>query len=134
MKVPFEHEFGRVTAVHRSDAVCRIDLDHDGNAPPPEYRVPRNEEALTVRIDTLIRQKSMKARGYDGSIPLWLAMRNPNQRMKRPPPELLQVAAVTATEVFDRVIIFNDPEGVMDPSPPLPLFVDLLPGSQNPSV
>jgi hypothetical protein len=54
-----------------------------------------------------------------------------NQRMNRPPPRLVEAAVVSATDVFDRVLVLNDPEGVTDPFPPSPPFVDLLPSSRG---
>jgi hypothetical protein len=53
-------------------------------------------------------------------------MRNPNQRMLNIPPMIKSVVREVARSAFERVIVFNDPEGVIDPRPPHPRYLDLL--------
>lgn len=125
MKVRFEFPFGNITHVTRVDWAHGVEFIGNNNKPRLPYKA-RDPEELTDAIGIAVRLKVTKARSYDRQIPLWLGLRNPNQRMLSVPPRLRTVVEEVAIGTFERVIVFNDPQDVVDPRPPPPLFVDLV--------
>jgi len=128
MKIPFADEFGGVSDIMRHDQLNEILSSNDGRGTPPPHRARRDEQELTSHIEACIAGKAEKAKQYDRTWPLWLALRNPSQRMLNVPPSVRETAQRAAAGLFERVILYNDPEGVVDIRPPLPRTLDLLGG------
>lgn len=114
-------------AVSRRDDRDDVVLIDNGAASSLPHRAERGERTITAAFARVIRAKCERAIAYERGYPLWLAMRNPNQRMVRVPPPLRRVACRRARGVFSRVIVFNDREGVIDARPPEPRYLDVLP-------
>lgn len=123
----FDYTWGSISRIQRSDRRNHLMLTYDHRAPLPAYKLGRAEVDIEVAVVDRIEKKVRLAAGYEKTWPLWLALRNPNQRLSElSQPCLDQVRAANAG-CFKRIFLYNDPEDVLDPRPPEPQFLDLLP-------
>lgn len=102
------HDFGCVTGVHRMDSLSdfipiRADDEPAIVLPHHDISEPELEQLVLERLNAKIQ------RGYDRQLPLWLVLRSPIARIHAN--EALCAAVTRANDgVFQRIILFNDPE------------------------
>ena len=125
MDVPFEHDWGTVTCIDRIETdtgVCFI-LDRPDHA--PVYMSGRPVGEIEASLLACLNEKVTKATGYSEEWPIWLAIRNPNQRIGQVSASCSNDAQRINGTRFARVVLFNDPEDVDDPRPPHPHYVEI---------
>lgn len=124
MRIPFKHEWGSIARIHRSETpVVDLSLDRPDHAPP--YKGGRPLDEIEAYLLVTIEDKVKKANGYSNEWPLWLAIRNPNQQVGELSSICIEQARRLNGERFVRIILFNDPEDVLDASPPPPHCVEI---------
>jgi hypothetical protein len=127
MKVPFEHDWGRVTSIHRS-SILGVSLTIDRHDHSPLYQeTDRPLTEIESAVLDRIKNKATKAKGYSTEYPLWLAIRNPShEQIGRLSDACLAEARRLNEGRFARIVLFNDPEHVLDASPPPPHCVEIF--------
>jgi hypothetical protein len=127
MKKAFSHPSGKVASVHastRPGVMLTIDRHDHGPGYKESSRSPQEiEAALLSRVE----DKVEKAKTYGCSHPLWLAIRYPiHVQIRAVSDACRERVKAMNSGVFSRIILFNDPEHVLDAAPPGPHFIDLL--------
>ncbi len=124
MRVPFKHEWGSITRIHRSETPG-VDLFLDRPDHAPSYKGGRPQNEIEASLLVTIEDKVKKAKGYANEWPLWLAIRNPNQQVGELSSTCIEQAQRLNAGRFARIILFNDPEDVLDAAPPPPHCVEI---------
>jgi hypothetical protein len=123
--VPFEHEWGTVARIHRSENPG-VDFWIDRPDHQPAYKRERRLSDIEESLLVTITDKVKKANAYSVQCPLWLAIRNPNQEVGELAPACIQQAQRLTGGRFARIVLFNDPEDVLDANPPPPHCVEIV--------
>lgn len=125
MRDRFEHKLVVLRSIHRSDRPSvRLDSDMSGQSPPYSGSVPGTIEEQVVEA---IQKKWRKAAEWRFAGSLWLAIRNPSDEpMVSLLPSFINECRNLYAGGFRRIILFNDPEHVVDPCPALPRCVEIV--------
>lgn len=127
MREPFYHEAGSVSDVERVDSRGGVMPIYDGLADGPDYKRPVDIADIEHAAASSVTKKAKLAEKYDEDWPLWLALRNPNQRLAGVSAKCIDDVTRANDGRFERILVYNDPEDVSDPRPPGPLVLDLIP-------
>ncbi len=126
MKQPFKHAWGTVASIHQCEEPgAKLFIDRHDHTPPYKEAArafSEVEDAVLERIE----DKVARAKGYSTDNPLWLAIRNPShQLIDNLSKACMEKARQLNAERFARIILFNDPEHVLDACPPPPHYVEI---------
>lgn len=127
MDVRFDCAWGSISDIQRRDSHPELMMMDDHRAPLPTYKQGRRQEDIEDLVIARIKKKVDLAAGYEKNWQLWLALRNPNQRLAELSQPCLTRARTTNAGCFERIFLYNDLEDVLDARPPGPPFLDLLP-------
>ena len=125
MKIAFKHDWGVVSRIHRSDKP-RVLLQQDRPDRIPSYKYGRSMTEIEVAVLAAVERKVNKSAAYSNQWPLWLAIRNPNHAQSVLSSACVEQARQLNGGRFARVVLFNDPEHVLDGSPPSPMCVEIV--------
>jgi hypothetical protein len=126
MERVYRHEFYVIEYVRRFDDIDRVMLNDAGWQPPLAHKAGRPAEDIEHSIAECVAAKVAKAGEYERRAPLWLVIRNPNQRLC-----LVSEACRSKTRdvnrgTFSRIVVMNLPLDRYDPRPPEPSLIDLV--------
>ncbi len=126
MKQSFKHAWGTVASIHRREE-SRVALMIDQHDHTPSYKeTARSLSEIDDVVLERIEDKVARAKGYSTDNPLWLAIRNPNhQQIGTLSMACVEKARQLNAGRFARIILFNDPEHVLDACPPPPHCVEI---------
>jgi hypothetical protein len=123
---PLSHPWGAIHFIERKDSLEGVMLLEVGYPSPLAYKTPRSTSDIESDLVEVIRRKSEKGRSYRPGIPLWLAIRNPNQPLRLVRSEIKQEIREANRGIFARLVIFNLQQDVLSNRPPTPPYLDLL--------
>ena len=127
MKVPFAHRCGAVEYVSRLDSSPQVFSSLDDTWNQPDYRHPPTQAEIEAGIMPALSKKIAQASSYSYPDPVWLGIRSSADRFLGLSETAKKVVQGWNVAAFERVFIFNDLEGVLDPRPPKPHFVVIHP-------
>lgn len=111
--------------IHRLDEIDRVILNECGPS-SLAHKSGRLDKDLEASLEHAVTVKVEKAQGYERRFPLWLVIRNPNQRIRSVSDECRTMVHSDNHDTFARIILLNFPLDRFDPHPPEPRILDLV--------